>query len=198
MKTTPVSFFIQDSSDEELIQLVLSGCDPAFNILIQRYERLVIFIVKRYIVDYRGVEEVVQDVFIKTYRHLDRFRGESKFSTWLSRIAVSQAVNYIRREHRNKWLPIESLVEQAQLDDFKPLEQHETRQLLEQALQCLMEQDAIALDLFYFREQSIEEICQITGWTNVNTRSRLTRARARLRNVLNMPPIREELNYFEN
>jgi len=198
MKTTPVSFFIQDSSDEELIQLVLNGCDPAFNILIQRYERLVIFIVKRYIVDYRGVEEVVQDVFIKTYRHLDRFRGESKFSTWLSRIAVSQAVNYIRREHRNKWLPIESVVEQAQLDDFKPLEQHETRQLLEQALQCLIEQDAIALDLFYFREQSIEEICQITGWTNVNTRSRLTRARARLRNVLNMPLIREVFNYFVN
>jgi RNA polymerase sigma factor (sigma-70 family) len=131
-------------------------------------------------------------------RHLDRFRGESKFSTWLSRIAVSQAVNYVRREQRNKWLPLETVAEQGQLEDFKPLEQHETRQLLEEAFEYLMEQDAIALDLFYFREQSIEEICQITGWTNVNTRSRLMRARTRLRNVLNLTTLQEELNFFEN
>ena len=197
MKTTPVCC-IQDCSDEELIQLVLSGCESAFNVLVLRYERLVKYITKRYVTDFQGIEEVVQDVFIKAYRHLDRFRGESKFGTWLSRIAVSQAVNNIRREHRKKWLHIESVVEQAQLEDFKPLEQHETRQLLEQALQCLIEQDAIALDLFYFREQSIEEICQITGWTNVNTRSRLTRARTRLRNVLNLQDLQGELNFFEN
>jgi RNA polymerase sigma factor (sigma-70 family) len=197
MKTTPVCC-IQDCSDEELIQLVLSGCESAFNVLILRYERLVKYITKRYLTDFQGIEEVVQDVFIKAYRHLDQFRGESKFGTWLSRIAVSQAVNYIRREHRNKWLPIENLSEQAQWEDFRPLEQEEIRHLLKRAFQHLMEQDAVALDLFYFREQSIEEICQITGWSNVNTRSRLTRARSRLRNVINLHDLQGELNFFEN
>lgn len=197
MKTTPMLAF-QHCSDEELIQLVLDGCDAAFNGLLHRYERLVVFVVKRYITDYQGIEEVTQDVFVRAYHHLDRFRGECKFSSWLTRIAISQAVNYLRREYRHKWLPIESIGAQAQIDDYKPLEHYEIRQLLEKAFQYLMEQDAIALDLFYFREQSIEEICQITGWSNVNTRSRLTRARTRLRNVLNLHALQEELNFFEN
>jgi RNA polymerase sigma-70 factor (ECF subfamily) len=64
------------------------------------------------------------------------------------------------------------------------LEKQETGELLRQALGQLSPQDATALDLFYFREQSIEEIGQITGWTASNIKSRLSRARQRLHNVL--------------
>lgn len=174
-------------TDEKLIQLIQAGHQRAFTALVERHERLLRFVVRRYLNDPEAISEVVQDTFMRAFRALPGFRGESKFSTWLSRIAVSIAINRLRVRRYEAWDSLDSAARHLQKttgDSSQVLEKQENSQLLQQAMRRLNPQDATALDLFYFREQSIEEIGQITGWTSSNIKSRLSRARQRLHHVL--------------
>lgn len=174
-------------TDEKLIQLIQAGHQRAFTALVERHERLLRFVVRRYLNDPEAISEVVQDTFMRAFRALPGFRGESKFSTWLSRIAVSIAINRLRVRRYEAWDSLDNAARHLQKttgDSSQVLEKQENSQLLQQALRRLNPQDATALDLFYFREQSIEEIGQITGWTSSNIKSRLSRARQRLHHVL--------------
>ena len=187
MKTTN-NAQTQRLSDETLIGLVKSGQEHVFGVLIKRHEKIVRYLLQRYFSDPEAVREVMQDTFLRAYRALDSFRGESKFGTWLGRIAVSLAINRLRTRRYEAWAPIESAAafytSGVAEDGGRALEEEERRELLGRALQRLRPGDATALELFYFREQSIEEIGRITGWSSSNTKSRLSRARQRLQSVL--------------
>lgn len=174
-------------TDENLINLVMTGQQQAYTVLVHRHERLLRFVLQRYLTDPEAVKEVMQDAFVRAFHSLTGFRGESKFSTWLSKIAVSTAINRLRVRRYSAWSPLEEALSHKRedvVDGNVHLEKQETGQLLRQALRQLCPQDATALELFYFREQSIEEIGQLTGWSTSNIKSRLSRARQRLRNVL--------------
>lgn len=174
-------------TDDQLIGLVKTGHQQASAALHGRYEYMIRSILRRYLTDPEAVKEVTQDAFLRAFRKLDGFRGESKFSTWLCRIAVSLAISRQRTRRYAAWTTLDEGIPVNQPDLFdssRALEQQESSRLLRQALLQLGEQDAIALDLFYFREQSIEEIGQLTGWTQTNVKSRLSRARQRLQQVL--------------
>lgn len=174
-------------SDEKLISLIASGHQQAYSTLVNRHERLLRFVLRRYLTDPETVKEVIQDTFMRAFRALPGFRGESKFSTWLSKIAVSLAINRLRVKRYSPWASLDDTMlrwEEDPHDNEVLLEKQETSDLLHLALHQLNPQDATALDLFYFREQSIEEIGQLTGWTTTNVKSRLSRARQRLHRVL--------------
>ena len=174
-------------SDEELIPLILSGQQQAFTVLMQRNERLLRFVLNRYLTDEEAIKEVVQDTFLRAYRFLADFRSESKFSTWLTKIAVSLAISRLRSKRYAAWDSWEDYKvnrPDEAYDGGAFVEKQEAVQLLRQAVRQLTPHDATALELFYFREQSIEEISLITGWTVSNIKSRLCRARQRLHGVL--------------
>jgi len=78
--------------DLALIKLVLAGDRRAFEPLVRKHERRVFRVTLAVLGNVEDAEEAMQDAFIKAYRHLDQFRGESRFTTWLTRIAVSQAL----------------------------------------------------------------------------------------------------------
>ena len=84
-----------DTLDQELVERVQRGDKRAFDVLVRKYQGKVAGLVSRYVFDHAEVEDVVQEVFIKAYRALDRFRGESAFYTWLYRIAVNSAKNHL-------------------------------------------------------------------------------------------------------
>lgn len=173
--------------DNNLIRLVLSGQEEAYTEVVRRYQRLIRHVLQRYLTDPEAVQEVTQDTFLRAFRALPGFRGDSKLSTWLSRIAISQAVSRLRSRKYAAWDPIEDTLARWETDlhdSEKALEKQESSRLLRQAVQRLNPNDATALELFYFREQSIEEIGQITGWTATNIKSRLSRARQRLQGAL--------------
>jgi RNA polymerase sigma factor (sigma-70 family) len=174
-------------SDEKLISLIATGQQQAYSTLVNRHERLLRFVLRRYLTDPETVKEVIQDTFMRAFRALPGFRGDSKFSTWLSKIAVSLAINRLRVKRYSPWASLDDTLQhwEKDLHDHEVLlEKQESSQLLRQALLQLSPQDATALDLFYFREQSIEEIGRLTGWTTTNVKSRLSRARQRLHKVL--------------
>lgn len=173
--------------DEKLIVLVIAGQQQAYTALVHRHERLLRFVLQRYLTDREAIREVIQDTFVRAFRALPDFRGESKFSTWLSKIAVSLAINRMRVKRYSPWASLDDTLKRWEKDLHDNevfLEKQESSQLLRQALLQLSPLDATALDLFYFREQSIEEIGHLTGWTTSNIKSRLSRARQRLHHVL--------------
>ncbi len=173
--------------DDALIRLVLSGQEEACTVLVRRYERLLRSILQRYLSDPGAVQEVIQDSFVRAFRGLPGFRGDSRFSTWLSRIAVWQACSRLRLKRFAPWNALDEAmlhgVSEAHNHE-RALEKEEASQLLRAAVRRLRPNDAMAIELFYFREQSIEEIRQITGWTEANVKSRLSRARQRLQGAL--------------
>ena len=174
-------------SDDTLIRLILSGQEEACTEMVRRYQRLIRFVLQRYLTDPEAIQEVTQDTFVRAFRALPGFRGDSKLSTWLSRIAISQAVSRLRSKRHTAWDSIEDTLARWETDlhDHEAtLEKQESNLLLRQAVQRLNPNDATALELFYFREQSIEEIGRITGWTATNIKSRLSRARQRLQGTL--------------
>ena len=181
------SKYAQQWTDEKLIHLAVAGHQQACTILVRRYERLLRTVLQRYLSDPEAVKEVAQDTFVRAFRALPGFRGESKLGTWLCKIAVSLAISRLRLRRYAMWESIDGILphgHESSHDGDAVLEKKETSQMLRQALRQLSPQDATALELFYFREQSIDEIGHLTGWTRSNVKSRLSRARQRLHSVL--------------
>lgn len=131
-------------------------------------------------------EEIAQDVFVKAYRNLADFRGESKFSTWLYTIVTTTCITFLRR----KKLPIHSLnnehifeVADNQNSAFRAnqVEQKSKVQVLNEAIKLLNVDDARIITLFYQAEQSLEEIGRIIGVDPNTAKVKLHRARQRLK-----------------
>ena len=90
----------KEYTDAELVKKVKSGDRGAFDLLVLKYQNKIIHLVSRYVKDSHAAQDVAQEAFIKAYRGLARFRGESAFYTWLYRIAINTAKNYIVSEKR--------------------------------------------------------------------------------------------------
>jgi RNA polymerase sigma-70 factor (ECF subfamily) len=85
----------EGNTDQKLVERAKNGEQQAFDLLVRKYQHKIHGLVSRFVHDQAAVEDVVQESFIKAYRSLDRFRGESAFYTWLYRIAVNTAKNYL-------------------------------------------------------------------------------------------------------
>jgi len=143
-------------------------------------------IVLRYTATREDAEEIAQDVFVKTYRNLADFRGESKFSTWLYSITTTTCITFLRK----KKLPIHSLDNEKVFDiadrqqaGFKAsqAEQKSKVQVINAAIKLLSIDDARVITLFYQGEQSLEEIGRIIGADPNTVKVKLHRARQRLK-----------------
>ena len=86
--------------DQLLVERVQKGDKRAFDLLIQKYQHRIVSLVTRYVSDYAEAQDVAQEAFIKAYRAIDRFRGDSAFYTWLYRIAINTAKNWIVAKNR--------------------------------------------------------------------------------------------------
>ena len=115
-----------DASDQQLVDRVRAGDKNAFNFLVLRYQNRVAALVARFIKDHQEVEDVTQEAFIKAYRALHLFRGDSAFYTWLYRIAVNTAKNTLVARGRRPPASDLDVGEAALVDIGMPLRDHET------------------------------------------------------------------------
>lgn len=188
--------------ERRLLESAAAGDQKASAVLVQRHRSAVYAIALKLTGNHSDAEEVTQDAFLRAFRYLPNFRGESSFKTWLLRIAGRVAIDHLRRK-RLATIPLDAPESPAsRLPEKSPsglqyLMQSERARLLQQALQDLSKEDASALRLFYFHEKSIQEITHVMGWTESNTKSRLSRARQRLKVVL-MDKYAEELEELGN
>jgi len=173
--------------DEELVSRVQQGDKAAFDFLVIKYQHKIIQLVNRYVKDPSEAQDVAQDAFIKAYRALGDFRGESAFYTWLYRIAINTAKNYLisrTRRHSDNQLDIqeiEALGNAPQLQGKETPEQlllnEEIMATINKAIEELPEEMRVAFMLREFEGQSYEEIALTMNCPIGTIRSRLFRAR---------------------
>jgi RNA polymerase sigma factor (sigma-70 family) len=172
--------------DNEIIQSVLKGDQALYAQLVKRYQHLVFTIALRYTPNREDAEEIAQDVFVKAYRSLADFRGESKFSTWLYTIVTTTCITFLRKKKVTiHSLDNEQVFEMAdsQNSAFRAnqVEQKSKVQVLNEAIRLLSVDDARVITLFYQAEQSLEEIGRIIGVDPNTAKVKLHRARQRLK-----------------
>ena len=172
--------------DNEIISRVLKGEQNAYAELVNRYQAYVFTLVLRMIKSREDAEEVAQDVFVKAYRSLADFRGESKFSTWLYTIANTTSITFLRK----KKLDVHSLdnanvfeVADSKDSGFRAnlVEQKSRVNMVNVAIAMLSPDDAEIITLFYKAEQNLEEISRILRLETNTAKVRLHRARTRLK-----------------
>jgi len=172
--------------DNEIISRVLKGEQNAYAELVNRYQAYVFTLVLRMIKSREDAEEVAQDVFIKAYRSLADFRGESKFSTWLYTIANTTSITFLRKKKLDVHsLDNEKVFEVADSKDSglraNLVEQKSRVNMVNEAIAMLSPDDAEIITLFYKAEQNLEEISRILRLETNTAKVRLHRARTRLK-----------------
>jgi RNA polymerase sigma-70 factor (ECF subfamily) len=172
--------------DNEIISRVLKGEQNAYAELVNLYQAYVFTLTLRMIKSREDAEEVAQDVFIKAYRSLADFRGESKFSTWLYTIANTTSITFLRKKKLDVHsLDNEKVFEVADSKDsgFRAnlVEQKSRVNMVNEAIAMLSPDDAEIITLFYKAEQNLEEISRILRLETNTVKVRLHRARTRLK-----------------
>lgn len=175
------------TKERKLIQSIRKGNTRAFSELVNRYKDLVYTLTLRMLGNREEAEEVSQDTFIKVFNSLERFKGDSKISTWVYRIAYNTCLDRIRLRKSRTFLAIGEMEDFifAEMDTALDKMVREERGLLvEQCLAKLPSEDAGLLTLFYFEEKSLLEIENILNVPVSSLKVRLFRARKKLAAVL--------------
>ena len=172
--------------DYELIKQILNGNTNAFTALVSRYQKLVVHITGRLIQRQEEVEDVSQEVFIKVYENLGKYRAESKLSTWIATIAYNTAINYLRKFKRTDEINIdETKALQFMTDNITAdYEQIDLHRYIRAQIERLPAQYRTVITLFHLEEFSYQEIEQITGMPEGTVKSYLFRAKALLKEKL--------------
>lgn len=178
---------MSDDGDNELVQCAQSGDKRAFDLLVLKYQRRVAAVVSRYMRNQDDVPDVVQDAFIKAYRALASFRGDSAFYTWLYRIAINSAKNFLLAKSRRPPAADldaeiaeqtdlgEALTQRALPEDF--LMRDEMEKAIWDAINGLPDDLRTAITLREIDGMSYEEIAAAMDCPVGTVRSRIFRAR---------------------
>jgi RNA polymerase sigma-70 factor, ECF subfamily len=173
--------------DQDLVLRVQQGDKSAYDLLVIKYQHKIIQLVNRYVKDSSEAQDVAQEAFIKAYRALGSFRGESAFYTWLYRIAINTAKNYlVSRARRNSDYAVD-IQDAEQVENAPQLQGLETPERLlineeivetiKTAIENLPEEMRVAIMLREFEGMSYEEIADAMDCPVGTVRSRIFRAR---------------------
>lgn len=181
--------------DAELVTRAQTGDLPAFNELVSRYERKVFRLARNITGSQEDAEDVLQDTFLKVYSHLNGFQGNSKFYTWLVRIAVNESLMKLRKRKSSKTVSLDEdidtgdgpVVREIAVWDGDPEQrysQDEIRAILDQAVSSLRPAFRTVFVLRDIEELSTEETANALELSIPAVKSRLLRARLQLREKL--------------
>ena len=179
----------------EVVSAIRSGDESAMAHLYDKYSSIVYSVALRVLADTGAAEDVLQDAFLKAYEHLDTFQGNSKFYTWIVRIAVNQALMKLRRRKTDKSVSLDETIDTGEDTVVREIaawgedpEQHFSREelggILDTAIQGL---EPLYRSVFVLRdieELSTEETAEALGLSVPAVKSRLLRARLQLREEL--------------
>ncbi|WP_080905791.1 RNA polymerase sigma factor [Parabacteroides sp. Marseille-P3160] len=171
-------------TDSYYIQRIQAGETDCFACLLDKYSRQVYSLVYRIVENREDAEELSQDVFMKAFRSLSSFKGESSFSTWLYKITYNTAVSATRKK-KTEWLAIddsamENVPEESTDSFFGQVDEKEQLDYLNKALEQLPPDERGLITLFYMKEKSVEEIVSITGLSASNVKTKMYRIRKKL------------------
>lgn len=174
--------------DQYYISKVLEGDTSAFAVLVDRYKDLIFTLALRMIKNREEAEEVSQDTFIKVYKKLSKFKGDSKFSTWIYKVAYNTCLDRLKKLKRTQnTIAIDEFTEHKikTLDNaLEAMEISERKEIIRDCINMLPSEDGFLLTLYYFEEQSLEEIAKVVNLKTNNVKVKLFRSRKKLTAIL--------------
>ena len=175
--------------DATLIARVQAGNRHANQFLVEKYKNLVWHMVLRMVHQQEDAEDLCQEIFLRVFREVGKFRGEAKLSTWIGSIAYNLCVSYLRKKGKCTEIPIdehENLLGDRQAAESADgaFDKNNMKQLVHKIIEGLPVQHRIVITLFYLEEMSYKEIEEITGMPDGTIKSYLNRGRQAIRDRL--------------
>lgn len=172
--------------DESLVQATLEGSEDAFAEIVRRHKGRVFATAARFARDPHQLDDLAQEVFLRAFRHLAKFRRDAPFEHWLARLTVTACYDFLRKERRHR--------DQLALDDFvlelrdnsaeSAAAARRAHELLHFGLRQLSADEQLILTLCELEDRSVREVAALTGWSESNVKVRAFRARERLKKIL--------------
>lgn len=179
---------MEQKDDHYYIDQVLKGNAAAYSYLVEKYQDMVYGLALKMLRNAEDAEELAQDSFVKAYRSLSSYKQKSKFSTWLYSITYNGCITMLRkRKMEIRSLDEQHLTEQDEIriyDQLQEINKAELEKYLQEALSKLPELDQVLVTLYYYEDQKVEEICQITGLSESNVKVKIHRARKKMYELL--------------
>ena len=193
--TEPKTDGIEGPSDDELVLKSQQGDVHAFDDLVERYHSKIYALTYNMTSNREDAEDLTQDIFVKAFQALPRFKGKSSFYTWLYRIAVNKTINYRKKRNRKRAMSLDQFDNEIKLDDvyhdltskgspLRNLSLTELQKKLNEAMQNLSEKHRTVVVLHDMQGIPHEEISKMVGASVGTVRSRLFYARRQLQSEL--------------
>jgi RNA polymerase sigma-70 factor (ECF subfamily) len=172
--------------DARLAVQAAEGDDGAFEELVRRHKRRVFGTAARFARDDHQLEDIAQEVFLRAFKNLARFRGEAPFEHWLARITVSACYDFLRKERRvREQVSLDGAEWDARDDSVEAaIAVGRAREVVGWALRRMAPDEQLILTLCELEERPVREVAQLTGWSESNVKVRAFRARQNLKKIL--------------
>lgn len=189
MSASPNAFSFSSAADRELVATAAQGLEGGFEELVRRYQRPISAYVYRMVGDYDCALDLTQEIFIKIYASLARYRPEFKFSTWIYKIAHNAAIDHLRRNagrersitNGSESEPQQLVIESKGLSPEQQSEREERRIEIESVVRLLPTAYRELIVLRHSQDLTYEEIVEVTGLPLGTVKNRLFRAREMMR-----------------
>ena len=200
-RETGVLYDMTTLNDQHYIDKIIHGETNAFAVLVDRYKDMIFTLAVKMLKNREEAEEVAQDTFIKIYNSLSKFKGDSKFSTWIYKIAYNTCLDRLKKNKKEE--------NNISIDEFSAhliktmdnalsaLEEKERKQTIQNCLNLLPSDDSFLLTLFYFEDQNLEEISKVMSITANHVKVKLFRSRQKLAVILKKQLGAETIYYYE-
>lgn len=172
------------SKERELVARIKEGDMDAFREIVEMYRDRIYSLAFYMTGNYTDADDITQEAFIKAYRGLSEFRGESSIYTWLHRITVNLCIDRVRKLKARKEVSLSGIIPSRVEEPYREAERSELRRIIEIALSELPEKLRVILIMYEIQGLSYEEIASILGCPIGTVRSRLHKARNSLREKL--------------
>ncbi len=189
-----------NKNDQLYITKVINGDTNAFVYLVDNYKNMVFSLAFKMTKNREEAEEISQDTFIKAYKNLKKFKGDSKFSTWLYRIAYHTSLDNIKKnKNNNNTFEINEITFnqiQSVENILEGIERKERAKIIDECLLQLPEEERSIIWMFYYDDLSLKEIMEVTSLSEANLKVKLHRARKKLLTIVEENVEPELINHY--
>ena len=172
------------NSEKSLINLVKKGDKKAYEVLVLQYQDRLVFSIYKFLKDYELAQDIAQEAFVKAFKNIEKFRGDSSFYTWIYRIAINTAKNFLSSKSKKSEIYDDEIMElklsESAVTSENPeniLEAEELRSVMMGAIQDLPDDIRTTLSLREFDGLSYEEIAEVQNCPIGTVRSRIHKGR---------------------
>lgn len=192
---------MSNKSDQDYINKIVDGDTSAFAMLVNRYKDLVYTLAYKMLKNREEAEEIAQDTFVKIYKSVGKFKGDSKFSTWVYKVTYNTCLDHLKKKKRGINITYIEDFDLQQLNTIdkisNAIDEKEKNQKIHDCLNLLPSEEAFLLTLFYFEQQSTDEIAKVMDTNANNIKIKLYRTRKKMALLLRQQMAPGIIAYYE-